>query len=188
MFFPLHCTLGWVFPILYSLGCCITFVASLWILWGCTFFRCTHGEERTTSQDVVQYAFVAIVGNVGFYVSQEQTHVLLLLVVQILCHWIDIMLSNDGVRTLQMLSSPTPSELIYFTNCSFSGGCNNSYRSSKGWFLLWSVPSRHVFPFSGGGIEIYILATKWVFSLMCQHGVGSEGHWRPSSLSFAHIL
>jgi hypothetical protein len=25
---------------------------------------------------------------------------------------------------------------------------------------------------------------RCVFSLMCQHGVGSEGHWKPSSFSF----
>jgi len=38
MFSLLHCALGWVFPILYSLGCRTTFVASFWILWGCIFF------------------------------------------------------------------------------------------------------------------------------------------------------
>jgi hypothetical protein len=33
-----HCVIGWVFPILWSLGCCIAFIANLWILWGSTFF------------------------------------------------------------------------------------------------------------------------------------------------------
>jgi hypothetical protein len=42
--------------------------------------------------------------------------------------------------------------------------------------------------FSCGGFQVLTPACRWVFSLMCQHGVGNEGCWRPSSFSFAHIL
>jgi hypothetical protein len=52
---------------------------------GMHLFHYTHGGERTISHDVVQDAFVAIARNVGFHVSQEQTHVLLLPAFQFLC-------------------------------------------------------------------------------------------------------
>ncbi len=33
-----RCVVGWVFPILWSLGCHIASIANLWMLWGSTFF------------------------------------------------------------------------------------------------------------------------------------------------------
>jgi hypothetical protein len=188
MFSLLHCALGWVFPILYSLGCRTTFVASLWILWGCTFFT-AHMVWRRQLHMMLCNMFLWPLREIWdfmFHKSKPMSfcslsfsfcvvELRLYYQLMVFAHW-------------QMLSSLIPFKLIYFTNCSFLRGCGNSYKWNKGWFLLWSVPNIHVFLFSDGGIQMSTLVIRRVFSLMCQHGVGSEGHWRPSSLSFAHIL
>lgn len=46
-------------------------------LMGIHFLQCSHGREHIIFHDAVQDAFVSIVKNVRFYVSHEQTHVLL---------------------------------------------------------------------------------------------------------------
>jgi hypothetical protein len=43
---------------------------------GIHLLYCEHGGERMTSHDVVQNVFTTIARNVGFHVSQKQTHVL----------------------------------------------------------------------------------------------------------------
>jgi hypothetical protein len=48
--------------------------------------------------------------------------------------------------------------------------------------------NKHVFPSSYVGFQMFTLAGGCVSSLMCQHGMGNKGHWRPSSYSFEHIL
>jgi hypothetical protein len=87
-----------------------------------------------------------------------------------------------------MLLSQTPFELIWFHGFFFSWGYNDNCHSGKGWSLLQSVPNGHVPLFSCGGFLMFTPTSRQVFSLMCQHGMGNEGHWRPSSFSFVHIL
>jgi hypothetical protein len=71
---------------------------------------------------------------------------------------------------------------------SFLWDWDNNCSSGEGWSLSWLVLGGHVFPSSYKGLWMSTPTHRRVFSSMCQHGVRSEGHWRPSSLSFARIL
>jgi hypothetical protein len=143
---------------------------------GMCLFCCTHGGERITSHDVVQYVFVAIVKIVGFHVSQEQTHVLFIPCPSFFVPWVDIVLLIDGVYTLAAIIITNRIRVDFISQITHSRGVATSYKSSKGWFLLWSIPSRHVFPFSVGGIQMSKPVARRVSSSMCEHGVGRKGH------------
>jgi len=73
-------------------------------------------------------------------------------------------------------------------DCSFLWACYDSRDSFEGWCLSWLVPSKYVFPFNYRGIQMFTLVGGQVSSLMCQHGVGNERHWKPSFFSFVCIL
>jgi hypothetical protein len=51
-----------------------------------------------------------------------------------------------------------------------------------------NIYNGHVSPSSCGGFQMSTSIGGRVSLSVCQHGVGSEGHWKASSLSFAHIL
>ncbi len=71
---------------------------------------------------------------------------------------------------------------------SFLWGCDNNCNLGEGWSLLQSVFGGHVFYSSYRGLCMSTPIHGWVFSSMCQHSVGSEGHWTPSFRSFARTL
>jgi hypothetical protein len=65
-----------------------------------------------------------------------------------------------------------------FKSCYFLWGYGDNCDSCKRWYLSWLVHTKHVFPSSCGGFQMSTLTSGWVFSSMCQHGVGSKGHRR----------
>lgn len=67
-------------------------------------------------------------------------------------------------------------------------GCCDNHSSSEGWSLLGSIPNEHVSPSNCKVFWMFTPKSKRVLSSMCQHGVGNEGHQKPYSFSFAHIL
>jgi len=75
-----------------------------------------------------------------------------------------------------------------FTSCFFSWGCCDNHGLGKGQILSRLVPNEHVSPFSYRGFRVFTPMDRHVCSSMCQHDVGSEGHQRPSSFSFVCIL
>jgi hypothetical protein len=67
-------------------------------------------------------------------------------------------------------------------------GYGDNCGSNEGWSLSQSIPNGHVFPSSYRGFWMFT-PTKWMgFFINVPNGVGSERHWKPSSLSFARIL
>jgi hypothetical protein len=88
----------------------------------------------------------------------------------------------------QMLLLLNPLEFIWFRVCYFSWGCCDNYGLNKGSSLSQSVQDRHVSPSNYKGFWVSIIIGEHVSSLMCQHDVGSEGHWWPSSFNFTCIL
>jgi hypothetical protein len=146
-----------------------------------------HGGKRMASHNVVWDVFTTIARDVRFYVLRDQTHVLLFLALQYSCHWIDIVLYVDGVCMLVKLSLLTQLSWFGFMGYYFSWGYGNNWSSSETWYLLWLVLGGHAFPSSYRGFQMFTPIGERVSSLMCQHGVGSEGHWRFFFLNFAHI-
>jgi hypothetical protein len=169
------------------LGCHTTFVVSLWTLWGFTFFvalkvrkddlawccvrcYCGHCERfkisHFTKANPCPFAPCFVIFTpLGWHcaISQWCQHVSK-------CYHCWPHLSWFG-----------------FMDCFFSWGCYDSYGLRKGQFLSWLVTNRHVSPSSCKGFWVFTSMDRHIFSSMCQHGVGSEGHWKPSSFSFARF-
>jgi hypothetical protein len=78
---------------------------------GIHLLHCVHGGERMALHDVVWNVFMAIVKDVGFHVSWEQTHILPPLALKSLHNWINIVLLINIIHTL-VGSSSTPFKLI----------------------------------------------------------------------------
>jgi hypothetical protein len=171
MFFPPHCTLGWVFLIMY-LGCHITIVANLWILWGSTFFVTHVVEEKTTYIMLCEillwpfwkmWEFVSHKGRpMSFFPMPYNFCIIkstLCYELMVFAHW-------------WTLSSSTPFDLIWkhcvinwwcshigkhchhrpysiwfgFEGCFFLWGCYNNHNSCDRRSLSWLIPNEHVFP------------------------------------------
>ncbi len=117
--------------------------------------------ERMTSHYVVWDVFVVIGRNVGFHVSWSKTMSFYPLPCSL--HVVESTLYYQSMVSAcwQTLSLSTPLKFIWFCGCFFSQVCYNSHNLSKGWFLSQSIPNEHVYPTS-----------RWIFSSMCQHGVG----------------
>ncbi len=75
-----------------------------------------------------------------------------------------------------------------FTGCSFWWGCDDNCDLGERWSLSWSIPNGHVSLSNCGSFWMFTLIGGWIFSSMCQHGVGSKRHSRNSSFNFMHIL
>jgi hypothetical protein len=67
---------------------------------GIHFFHYTHGEERTTSHDVVRDVFVTIAKDVRFHVSRKQSPILMPHALQSSHYQVNIVLLIDDVHTL----------------------------------------------------------------------------------------
>jgi hypothetical protein len=67
---------------------------------GIHFLHCVHGNEHMGTYDVVHDTYVTIVQDVGFHMGREQLHVLLLIMFNSSCWWVDIVLTKDGICTL----------------------------------------------------------------------------------------
>jgi len=148
---------------------------------GIHLFHCVHGGEKMASHDVVWILFVTIIRNVGFHVSQKQTHVLPPpLTVFTLTNWHCV----DSWWCLHVSRRcHCQPHLSWFgvMDCSFWWGCANNHESCEGFFFI-------VIDFWQTCFWMSTPASGRVFSLMCQHGVGSERHRMPSSFNFTRIL
>jgi hypothetical protein len=139
---------------------------------GIHLFWCVHGEKTTISHDVMWDVFVTTTRNVRFHISQAQTP----------CHAIFAMLSwhyviNRWCPRVDRRCHHWPYLSWFdFAGCFFSWGCCNNHDSSKGWSLLQLVPNEHVFSSSYKSFWMFTLVGGWVFSSMCQHGLGYKGH------------
>ncbi len=175
MFSPPCCTLGWVFPIFLFLGCHITFVSNLWALLGSTFFVAfmvrrgwpcmmlckmllqplwemrdfMSPESKPTSFRPLPYNIRAIEFThrvIGWWCPHVDNH----------CHcW---------------------PHLGWFSFMDFSWGCSDNHGYDKRWFLSWSIPNKNISPSKCRGFWVFTLVSKWVFSMMCQHGMANDRH------------
>ncbi len=132
---------------------------------------------------------MTIVKNVGFHVSQKKIHIISPFALQSSRHWIEHYVISWWHSHIGECYHHQPHLSGFgFKACYFLWDYNDDCDSGKEWYLLWSIPSKHVFPSNCGGFQMSTLIGGWVFSLMCQHGVGSKGHWRSSFFSFEHIF
>jgi hypothetical protein len=134
--------------------------------------RYVHGGERMASHDVVQNVFLNTIKNAKFHVSGNKPMSFcplsynLRIIESTLCYW--SMVSTH----CQMLSSLTPLKLIWFHSLLFLMGLWwQSWLKQRMIFQSQSIPNGHVSPSSYRGFQMSSLISKWVFSLLCQHGM-----------------
>ncbi len=123
MFSPPHCTLGWFFPILQSLGCHIAFVVNFWILRGSTFFVTFMLGRRQPCMTLCWMLSQSLQKMWGFMFCKSKPMSLCSTLFCNLCaieltFYYQLMVSTHW----QMLSSLTPLELIWFCGLFFFMG------------------------------------------------------------------
>jgi hypothetical protein len=158
-------------------------------LMGIHHFHCADGGEKMASHDAVQIVFVTIVWDTWFHVSWKKNPCnfapCLIFFASLDRHCV---INQWCLHIGECYHHQPHLNWFGFKGCFFLWGYSDNYDSSKGWSLSWSVLSKHVSPSNCGGFQMFKLIGRWVSSSMCQHGVGSKGHWRPFTFSFEHIL
>jgi hypothetical protein len=155
---------------------------------GIHLFQCIHGGEKMTSHDVMRDAFVAIARDwISCLAKTNPCPSAPYLVVFTLLNW-HCAISQLCSNVSKHYNCQPHSSWFGLANYSFLWACYDSRDSFEGWCVSWLVPSRHVFPFNYKGNHMFTLVGRQVSSLMCQHGVGNERHWKPSFYSFVCIL
>jgi hypothetical protein len=159
-----------------------------WILWEFTFFNALMVEKRRPRIMLCEM-FLWPLREIGFHVLQKQIHVLSppCLVVFTPLNW-HCVISQLCSHVSKRYHCRSHSSWLGLVDCFFLWACYNSCDSFEGWCLSCLVPNRHVFPFNYRGIQMFTLVGWQVFSLMCQHDVGNERHWKPSYFSFVCIV
>lgn len=132
-------------------------------LMGIHFLCCTHGEERMVSFDVVWDVFTAIGRcEISCFVRVDPCPFAPCLIVFVSSSWHCII--NQWCSHISRRCHCWPhSSWFGFTSYYFLWGCDNSCESSKGWSLLKSIPSGHIFPSSCESFWIFTLAGKSFF-------------------------
>jgi hypothetical protein len=132
---------------------------------GTHFFCCSKGGEQTPSHNVVWNAFTSIVKGVGFYVSHEQTHVLLLPSLQSFCQWVDIMLLANGIHTLANIDIINPTQVDLVSWVVSSPRWLWHWWFIKGRIVPWLTTNGHVSSLCHR--DIWVPTSWWLSSSMC---------------------
>ncbi len=81
---------------------------------GIHLLRCTHGNERMGTHDVIHNIFATIMQDVSFHVERKQLRVHPSTTFNSFHQWVDIVLIKDDIRTLAdiVITNPTRVDLL----------------------------------------------------------------------------
>jgi hypothetical protein len=129
---------------------------------------------------------MVIAKDVGFQISQEQTHVLLPPTLQFSHCQVDGVLSINGVCTLVNVVIMTLVKLIWFHKLLFLVGLLRQLQLKQRMIFIIIDFQQICFSFNSRGFQVSTPIGGWVFSLMCEHD-GAKGVEGPP-LSILHTL
>ncbi len=83
----------------------------------CPPLHCAHGNECTSTYDVVHDTFAIIAWDANFHVGREQLHALSSTMFHSFCWRVNIMLIKDGICTLAnvVIVDPTQADLLHWS-------------------------------------------------------------------------
>ncbi len=137
---------------------------------------CAHGEERTTSHDVVQnvYATIAKICEISCFAKIDPCLPTPYLKIFVSTNQ-DCVINWWCLQVGKRYHHQPHLNWFGVVRCSFSWGCGNNHDSNKGWFLSWSIPDGHFSPSSYRGFRISTPTRGWVFHRCANMAWGAKG-------------
>ncbi len=155
----------------------------------CVYLLCrAHGNEHMGIHDAICDTFATVAQGVGFHVRWKQLHTLSSTMFHSSHQWVNIVLTNGGIRTLLnvVIADPTWMHLPCWS-CATRSFVAYDVAQAKKKELSWSTTHWSFPPFSNWSVWMFRQTSWYALTWLCQCHVELQRNKEPSSFCLCYF-